>query len=52
MPLFVENIAAAYDALGPEKVGLIWGIGITNWESADQRDQFLKTITSKPQAEG
>lgn len=45
MPAFVEDIAAAVDALGIDKVGLIWGTGITNWESAEQRDLFLKGIT-------
>lgn len=52
MPRFVENVAAAYDALGPDKVGLIWGIGITNWDTDEQRDQFLALITGKTQTEG
>ena len=46
MPSFQEDIAAAVDALGLEKVGLIWGIGMTNWSSADERDQFLNLLTT------
>ena len=46
MPYWVDDIAAAVDALGPQPVGVIWGIGLTQWESADQRDAFLKIISS------
>lgn len=47
MPAFVDDLAAAVDALGVEKIGLVWGIAQTNWESAEQRDQFLRTIKAK-----
>lgn len=46
MPNWVDDIAAAVDHLGPEPVGIIWGIGQTNWESAEQRDAFLKIVSS------
>ena len=49
MPSFVDDIAAAVDALGPEPVGIIWGIGMTNWETAEARDEFLAAITGKDQ---
>lgn len=45
MPSFAEDIAAAVDAVGIEKVGLIWGVGMTPWESAEQRDAFLADVT-------
>jgi hypothetical protein len=48
VPSFVEDVAAAVDVLGPEHVGLIWGIGLTNWDSADHRDQFLRSILTAP----
>lgn len=47
MPSLPEDIAAAVDALGVEAVGVIWGIGMTDWESAEQRDAFLSEITGK-----
>ena len=46
MPHYIDDIAAAVDALGPQHVGIIWGIGMTNWASADERDQFLRDITA------
>lgn len=47
MPSLPEDIAAAVDALGVEAVGVIWGIGMTDWDSAEQRDAFLVEITGK-----
>lgn len=47
MPSFAEDVAAAVDALGVEAAGIVWGIGMTNWGSAEERDQFLATITTK-----
>ena len=47
MPRFEEDIAAAVDALGIEPVGIIWGIGMTNWKSSEERDSFLAAITAK-----
>jgi hypothetical protein len=45
MPSFIEDIAAAVDAVGTDKVGLVWGIGMTDWASAQDRDQFLADIS-------
>lgn len=45
MPDFVEDVAAATDALGAEASGIIMGIGMTHWDSAEQRDEFLSQIT-------
>jgi hypothetical protein len=47
MPSLPEDIAAAVDALGVEPVGVIFGIGLTDWESAEQRDAFLNEIVGK-----
>lgn len=47
MPRFEENIAAAVEAVGKDKVGLVWGLGLTDWESAEQRDNFLRAITEE-----
>lgn len=42
---FVDDIAAAVDAIGVEAVGIVWGLGMTPWESDTDRDNFLATIT-------
>lgn len=47
MPRFEEDLAAAVDALGVEPAGIVWGIGMTDWDSAEQRDAFLASITQK-----
>lgn len=47
MPSLEEDIAAAVDALGVEAAGVVWGIGLTNWSSAEQRDSFLASVTRK-----
>lgn len=44
-PSFIDNVSAAVDRLGVEAVGIILGIGRTNWETADQRDKFLDAIS-------
>lgn len=44
MPNFVDDIAAAVDELGVHAVGVVYGIGMTPWESEQQRDEFLKFI--------
>lgn len=47
MPGFVDDVAAAVDAIGVEAAGVVWGIGLTDWKSAEERDGFLRTITAK-----
>ena len=47
MPSFVEDASAAVRALGVAPVGIIWGIAHANWESAEQRDEFLSLLTQK-----
>ena len=46
-PSFIENVSAAVDKLGVESVGIIMGIGRTNWETSDQRDRFLEAIAGE-----
>ena len=45
MPSLEEDIGAAYDAFGPEKLGLIWGVGQMSWKDAAERDRFLAEAT-------
>ena len=47
-PSFIENVSAAVDRLGVEAVGIVMGIGRTNWETAEQRDAFLDAIIGDP----
>lgn len=44
---FVDDLAAAVDALGVEPVGIVWGIANTQWASPEDRDEFLRIITAK-----
>lgn len=46
MTSFLKDIAAAAEAFGPDKIGLIFGVAMTQWESEDQRDRFLAEVTS------
>lgn len=50
MPSLPEDISAAVDAFGVEYVGIVWGIGMTPWESAEQRDSFLRAVTEDQRA--
>jgi len=49
MPTFEENIAAAVDAVGLAAArrapGVVIGVGMTQWDSAEQRDAFLQYVT-------
>jgi len=47
MPDFVSDLAAAVDHLGVEAVGVVWGVAHADWESAEQRDEFLRSISGK-----
>ena len=48
MPSLEEDIAAAVDALGLHATGIVFGIGMTNWKSAEERDTFLRMISQEP----
>ena len=41
---FVEDIAAAVDAVGVRSVGVVFGIGMTPWKDDAERDGFLALI--------
>lgn len=44
---FVEDIAAAVDAIGVESAGVVYGIGLTQWKSDAERDEFLALISGR-----
>jgi hypothetical protein len=44
---FIENIAAAVEAFGVEQAGIVYGIALTNWESDQKRDEFLRLVSGK-----
>lgn len=41
MPRLEEDIAAAVDSFGVQNIGLVWGVGMHHWTSAQERDAFL-----------
>jgi hypothetical protein len=45
---FLDNFAAAADALGHENLGAAWGLAGIQWESRDDREQFLNALTKVP----
>ena len=49
---FVDDIAAAVDAVGLRSIGVVYGIGMTPWKSDRERDDFLKLITGKGEQDG
>lgn len=44
---YVDDIAAVVDAIGLRSVGVVWGLGMTQWKSEAERDEFLGQITGK-----
>lgn len=44
---YVDDIAAVVDAIGLRSIGVVFGLGMTNWESDEERDRFLSQITGK-----
>jgi hypothetical protein len=47
MPEFIEDLQAAVDALGDLEPGMLLGVALTPWDSAEQRDAFLSELTKK-----
>jgi len=47
---FVDDVAAAVDAFGVRSVGIIYGIGMTPWQSDEERDGFIRLL--KGEADG
>jgi hypothetical protein len=45
MPDIIADLTAAAEAVGPEKLGIIFGIAQIPWTSAAQRDEFLAALT-------
>ena len=46
---FIQNVSAAVDRLGPQSVGIIMGLGATDWPSDADRDAFLDTLVKAAQ---
>lgn len=46
MPQFIEDLQAAVEELGTDYPGILLGIANADWEGPEQRDGFLKTLTS------
>lgn len=44
MSKFTDNIAAGVDALGLENAPIIWALAHVQWESPEERDQFMAEI--------
>lgn len=42
---FVDDIAAAVDAVGVEAAGVVYGIGMMGWKDEQDRDNFLSLIS-------
>ena len=45
MSTFIDNLTAAAQAVGADKVGIVFGIAQVEWESKEQRDAFLAALT-------
>jgi len=39
---FQNDIDAAVKVFGVKDIGLIWGLGMVQWESDEDRDSFLQ----------
>lgn len=46
MPSLKDNISVITDAIGAKNVGLIWGLSNVNWQSDQERDDFLRAIVT------
>ena len=42
---FEDDIDAAVRTFGTKNLGLVWGVALTNWESEQQRDEFLSAAS-------
>lgn len=49
---FVENLSAAVEILGLEQAPTAFVLARTQWESADDRDQFLREAAAALQLQG
>lgn len=49
-PTLEKLIASGVTALGLEMSPVVWGLATAGWESVEEFDEFLHTITKEPQA--
>ncbi len=48
MGTMIENLEAVVQAVqDPSKVGLIFGLAETEWQTDEQRDSFLAALTAR-----
>lgn len=45
---FLDNFAAAADALGFENIGIAWGIADVEFDTIEERETFLNALVSVP----
>ena len=45
---FLDNFAAAADALGFDNLGIAWGLADIEFDSIDDRESFLNALVSVP----
>ena len=43
---FIDNVSAAVDRLGTTPVGIVLGIGVTDFPDSAARDGFLDTVVA------
>lgn len=49
-PTLEKLIASGVNALGLDMAPVVWGLATSGWNSVEEFDEFLFTITKEPQA--
>jgi hypothetical protein len=45
---FLDNLAAAADAVGYNNLEIAWGLARVDWETIEDRERFLEALTAQP----
>jgi hypothetical protein len=48
---FLDNLAAAADAVGVENADMALGLARVNWQSVQEREEFLQALTGRSSRE-
>jgi len=48
---FLDNLSASADAVGLNNLDIAWGLARVQWDSVDQREEFLSLLTAIPSRE-
>jgi hypothetical protein len=48
---FLDNLAAAADAVGFENADMALGLARVNWQSVQEREEFLQALTGRSSRE-